>query len=160
MSSIGPSARRRKSKTGPSIPVTPTAEAAATTIGPDNDNVGADGCGPEHTFTLDYTDRRGRKWSGEFRSHVLTIRERAQVGMVRAQLAAGMAPIGLDAATLDLLEMQAHLAVALDTAPDWASDLGGLHDPAVLGAIYGEVAGHEARFHGAGSGEDSEEAGE
>ena len=152
MSSIGPSARRRKSKTGPEVPVTPTAEQAVTQTGPDNDKVGADGCGPEHTFTLDYTDARGRKWSGEFRCHVLTIRERAQVGLVRSQLCAGMAPLGLDASTLDLLEMQAHLAVALDTAPDWASDLGSLHDPAVLAAIYGEVASHEARFHGADAG--------
>jgi hypothetical protein len=155
MSSIGPSARRRQSKTGPEVPVTPTAEQAVTQTGPDNDKVGADGCGPEHTFTLDYTDARGRKWSGEFRCHVLTIRERAQVGLVRAQLSAGMAPIGLDAATLDLLEMQAHLAVALDSAPDWARDLGGLHDPAVLGVIYAEVAGHEARFHGAGTRDNS-----
>lgn len=148
MSSIGPAARR-KSATGVDIPITPSAEQAVTKVGPDNDKVGADGCGPEHVFTLDYIDHRGRKWTGEFKCHVLTIRERAQVGLVRSQLSAGMAPVGLDAATLDLLEMQAHLAVALDSAPDWARDLGSLHDPAVMGAIYGEVAGHEARFHGA-----------
>ena len=145
MSGIGPAARRaRKSATSPEVPTIPTAADAASLLGPANDKVGADGCGPEHTFTLDFTDQRGRKWTGEFRCHVLTIRERAQVGLVRSQLCAGMAPVALDASTLDLLEMQAHLAVALDTAPDWASDLGGLHDPGVLAAIYGEVASHEA----------------
>lgn len=159
MSSIGPTARR-KSPTGPTVPTTPSAEQAVKrTGGPDNDNVGADGCAPEHDFVLNYTDARGRVWSGAFKCHVLTIRERAQVGLVRSQLSAGMPPAGLDAATLDLLEMQSHLAVALDSAPTWAKDLGGLHDPSVLGAIYGEVAGHEARFHGAGTSDDSAQTG-
>ena len=59
----------------------------------------------------------------------------------------------VDAATLNLLEMQAHLAVALDDAPPWASDLGELYDVGVVAAIYREVASHEARFWGTDNGE-------
>ena len=159
MSSIGPAARRsKKSKTGIPVPDVPTAEEAVQVLsGPPSDKLGADGVvEPEYEFELDYKCVRGRVWKGAFKCHVLTIRERAQVGLIRSQMAAGMAPLSMDGSTIDLLEMQAHLAVALDEAPEWASDLGGLHDPSVLGAIYKEVASHEARFWGADSNEDSE----
>ena len=59
----------------------------------------------------------------------------------------------IDGATLNLLEMQAHLAVAIDDCPEWAADLGSLYDVGVVAAIYKEVASHEAGFWGAGDGD-------
>jgi hypothetical protein len=158
MTSIGPASRReKKSKTGVPVPEIPTAEEVVEILsGPPVDNLGADGViKPEYEFELDFKCVRGRMWSGRFKCHVLTIRERAQVGLIRSRMATGMSPLSMDGSTIDLLEMQAHLAVALDDAPDWAGDLGGLHDPSVLGAIYKEVASHEARFWGSAIGEDS-----
>ena len=45
--------------------------------------------------------------------------------------------------------MLAHLGVALTAKPEWAADLLSVNEYAVIYAIYGEVATHEARFLGA-----------
>jgi hypothetical protein len=135
----------------PPLPVEAVKQAAALD-GPKHDDKGAGDIPSALVFDLDYLDRRGRRWQGRFRSHILTIRERMQVGLVRARLAGGLPPMALDAATVDILEMQAHLAVALDQAPEWAATLQDVRDVNVLGAIYKEVASHEVRFWGADAG--------
>ena len=119
--------------------------------GPSNDAKGAGGIGPEHHFDLDYTDSRGYRWTGKFSSHVLTIADRAAIGITRATLFGGVPLASLDKATINLLEAQAYLAVALDEAPDWAKDLSKVRDLGVLFAIYKEVASYEATFWGTGS---------
>jgi hypothetical protein len=148
---IGPKKRadgQRAPRVSLDIPDIPTAATVVSNLhAPEKDVVG-----PEHTFAVDHTDDRGTRWSGTFRCHVLTIRERTQVGIVRSRLSLGTSPLLLDPTTIDLLEMQAHLAVALDAKPDWADDFGNLHDPGVLIAVYKEVASHEARFHGTDAG--------
>ena len=131
--------------------------AVTKPFGPDHDNIGADSVKAKHAFDLDYTDQRGYHWSGKFRCHVLTIRERAAVGLTRSKLTANTPPEMIDASTLNILEMQAHLALALDDAPEWANELGEIYDVGVLGAIYQEVASHEARFWGANVGSDSDQ---
>jgi hypothetical protein len=145
---IGPNSRKAKRATVdvPDVPNAVTIVSGLTAPEPRAH------VGPEHSFNLDHTDDRGQRWTGAFRCHVLTIRERTQVGIVRSRLSLGTSPLLLDPSTIDLLEMQAHLAVALDTKPDWANDFGDLHDPSVLIAVYKEVASHEARFHGAAAG--------
>jgi len=161
MSSIGAKQRRaRKAQTGLDVVESvPAQQAVESLAGHKADKLGADGLiGPEHEFELEHVDQRGRAWRGHFKCHILSIRERSQVGLTRSHMAAGMVPTGLDASTIDLLEMQAHLAVALDSAPEWANDLGGLHDITVLAAIYKEVASHEARFWGSNDNTDSEVA--
>ncbi|MAD95955.1 MAG: hypothetical protein CMB99_01375 [Flavobacteriaceae bacterium] len=153
-SSIGPEGR----KGGGGIPVAPASpspsEAAVVSpLGsPANDDKGAGGVLADHEFTLDYTDSRGHRWHGVFRCHILTIAERARVGLTRSNLAGGISPASLDGDTLFNLEMQAWLAIALDQAPDWAADLRSLRDVRLLGSIYEEVAQHEARFWGADPG--------
>lgn len=127
--------------------------------GPENDALGAMGVSAEHTFELDYTDRRGHHWRGRFRCHVLTADESVQVSLTKAQMLNGTAPYLLDDSTLLLLEARAHLAVALDEAPAWAKRLGKLRDHNVIAAIYKEVVDHERRFHGAASEDAGTEAG-
>jgi hypothetical protein len=138
----------------------PTPKEAATAAqskpGHTNDDVGKDGVPAEWSFDLDYTDGRGRLWQGRFRTHILTIGEKAQVGLTRARLAGGVSPAALDQATIEILEMQAHLAVCLDEAPEWAKDLLKIRDIQVLGAIYKEVLDHEDRFWSTGPGEAGE----
>ena len=129
-------------------PTASEAKAQATLLdGPKHDGTGVDGVLPNHIFDLDFTDARGRRWTGRFKCHVLTYREKVAVGLTRARLAANAPPFTLDIVTGNLLEMQAHLAIALDAGPSWAKDLGELYDPAVVTALYEEVANHEARFH-------------
>tara|TARA_R110002020_G_scaffold194133_19_gene394782 strand:+ start:4725 stop:5240 length:516 start_codon:yes stop_codon:yes gene_type:complete len=152
---IGSAARKRKRKASPpktktssktGLEVIEPGDTAAVVLGHENDNVGTNGLTAEHTFELDHTDSRGYVWRGRFRCHILNIRERAAVGLTRSRLTANTPAEVIDSATLNLLEMQAHLAVAIDDAPDWASDLGTLYDVGVVAAIYREVASHEAGF--------------
>lgn len=153
-SGIGAEGRRaRTAVAADAVVPPPLAEARQAVVGqpgPENDHIGKDGVGERHSFTLEYTDSRGRVWRGAFRSHVLTIREKVQVGLLKARLAGNAPPEALDYVTASLLEIMAHLTIALDDAPPWASDLEKIRDPGVLQAIYEEVAGHEARFHGTG----------
>ena len=153
---VGPAARKRKKKKSPPARTQRDVEVVSPKspkLGPGSDAEGADGLSPEHTFDLDYTDRRGHYWSGRFACHVLTIKERATVGLTRSRLTANTPAGVIDASTLNILEMQAHLAVALDACPVWAESLGELYDVGVLAAIYREVASHEARFWGTDDGE-------
>jgi hypothetical protein len=155
---------RQESITGAEIPEIPSTVEAAQAAramhesGPKMDDTGADGILPEHQFDLDFIDNRGRRWAGRFACHVLTVRERIQVGLVRSRLSGGISPHALDVFTSNLVEILAHLAVALDNAPPWAKggQLEQIRAVEVLQAIYEEVAKHETRFHGPGAGRTGE----
>ncbi len=139
---IGTKARKRKMKDVVVV------EASASAKGPEDDDSGVNGLSPDYSFDLDHTDRRGHRWQGAFSCHALTIKDRITVGLTRARLSANSPLSTIDASTVNLLEMQAHLAVALDDFPDWAESLGDLYDVGVISAIYREVADHEGRFWG------------
>lgn len=147
---IGRQARER-AETGIPVVESPSLTAAVTaarasTSGPMQDKVGADGEGPERAFTLDFVDKRGRAWVGDFRVRVLTIRDTVQLGLTKARLAGGVPLSHLDADTAYTLEVLAHLSVAIVASPPWAKDLYALYDAGVIGAIYEEVAKYEERF--------------
>jgi len=127
------------------------AKAAAIEPGPENDRMGFEGLPSDYVFDLDYTDTRGRKWVGKFKAHILTIQQRAQVGLTRARLLNGISLASLDSYTLQLLEMQAYLAIALDSSPEWAKKVDSIRDVAVLNALYQEVANYEGRYFRTGS---------
>ena len=158
MSDIG--AEGRKAKPADDNPLKQARMAAGTPdkaaeaivaagSGPEADGLGGDGCGPEWSFDLNYTDQRGRVWTGAFKAHVLTTRDRMSVGLTKARLGMGVPFDLMDPTTRDLLEVLAHLEIALDARPPWAEDLTRIYDQGVLGAIYEEVVKYERRFHGA-----------
>lgn len=149
---IGANKRRKKPPTKvKAASLTSAKDAVVKTLGPANDSKGMSGTDAAKTFQLDYTDNRGFHWSGEFTIHVLTIGERTRVGLTRSQMAGGISLEGIDETTLSLMEMQAHLALAIDKAPAWADDLSQIRDIGVLTSIYSEVASHEATFWGTDS---------
>jgi hypothetical protein len=142
----------KTSAPGGSAPALKEAVAAVQApLGPENDSKGK-GVLKDHEFDLEYVDGRGYLWSGQFKCHALTYKERIDVGLIRSRMSGGVPPHLLDATTSNLLEMLAHLAVAVDAGPPWARDMEAIHDPAVVVAIYKEVLAHEERFHGAGPG--------
>lgn len=149
---IGAEKRKTPETEVPSVDVELAKRAAAALAGPKHDAQGAGGLLPNHEFELDYTDTRGYRWHGTFKAHVLTPRERIQVGLIRAKLANHTPPDALDLQTAELLEIAAHLAVAIDDGPDWGRDVLNLHTAGVGYAIYEEVASYEARFHGTAGG--------
>lgn len=145
---IGRESAKARALAVPDVPsLTAAADASKASVnGPMNDGTGADGEGPDHTFTLDYTDERGRRWVGEFVCKVLSIKDSIQLGLIKSRLAGGVPVSHLDSDTAYLLEVLAHLTVALVQRPVWANDLMSLYETGVVGAIYAEVASKEARF--------------
>lgn len=101
-----------------------------------------------YTFTVSYRDARGKLWEGSFTSKILSLGERQQMGVLRAQFQAGTALDSLDMSTADLNMKLAHLIYSLAAKPKWADSLRALLDPGIIDAIYEEVASHEAFFLG------------
>ena len=153
-SGIGAEGRKQRRAGGVQVPSVPDSRDAADKVqgldGPSHDDKGKGGVPDVWTFDLDYTCSRGHKWQGAFTTHILSITERAQVGLTKARLAGGVSVNMLDPETSLILEMQAHLAIALRKWPTWADDLDTIRDVNVLGAIYQEVVDHEERFWRAG----------
>ena len=102
----------------------------------------------EFTFSINYIDANGKAWIGDFTTKILSIHERQKVGILRSQLGGGMPVESLDAMTVELNLMIAHLTFSLTARPKWAETLRNLEDFAVVQAIYTEVASHEAYFLG------------
>lgn len=102
---------------------------------------------PEYAFSVSHK-LSGRVVTGNFRNKILTPLDHAKVGAYRAQLS-GMIPWdALDPTTRAITEQIAHLSVSLVMKPKWAANPAEIADLTLLGKIYEEVAGHEARFRG------------
>lgn len=109
----------------------------------------------EYSFEFNWVDGRGKAWSGSFINKILSIRDRQLVGVMRARLAAGMPVESLDTYTAEINLMIAHMTFSLTEQPSWAADLRSLDNVELLQALYTEVLGHEATFHGSGTSEDA-----
>lgn len=105
----------------------------------------------EYTFNFRHVAPNGRTYEGVFTSRVPGIRQKAAIGVMRGQLAGGIAYNVLDPASVELNLVLATLAFCLDEKrPDWAKDLMTLEDTDVLFKLFEEVAIHEATFLGRG----------
>lgn len=104
----------------------------------------------KYTFQIEHKDARGKVWKGQFTNHILSIHERQQVGIMRSILGGGRPLESLDALTVEINLMVAHLSYSLDERPEWAKNLRTLEDPGLLQAIYTEVDSHESFFLGWG----------
>jgi hypothetical protein len=102
----------------------------------------------EYTFLLEHTDPRGKIWKGKFTTKILSLHERAQVGIMRSRIVGGADLQSLDGLTVEIALMRAHLAYSLTDRPKWAENLAELDDPGVLQAIFSEVGSHESHFLG------------
>ena len=105
----------------------------------------------EYPFYFSYTDARGKKWVGQFVHKILSIKERISVGHFRSRMVGGTSIDALDPVSAELSFIVADMMYSLITRPDWAKDLGELHDPDILYALYKEVALHDEIFLGRGS---------
>lgn len=99
-----------------------------------------------YTFYLDYADRRGKKWTGHFTTKILSIKEERARGILQAKLAGGVPFETLDPTTASINAMLAHMAICLESRPDWAKALENLVELDVLRAIYAEVESHVAHY--------------
>lgn len=113
-----------------------------------------------YTFDFSYTDARGKLYAGKFTNQILTIKQRRQVKVTKAQMSGGVSVSALDADQWEMNEMIAHMAISLDrkSMPEWALDLEELTDDRIVYQLYAEVASHEATFRGGGAADPSGEA--
>lgn len=101
----------------------------------------------EYTFEFSFQNRRGKRWKGTFINRILSIRQKQQVKVLKAQLSGCLPVQSLDADIWALNEIIAHMTISLIKRPDWADELTDLYDEELLEALYKEVASHEAFFH-------------
>jgi hypothetical protein len=100
-----------------------------------------------YRFDLDYTDLRGRKWAGNFLTHILDVEERSQMSCARARML-GNTPIESHPEDhVELVTAVCHMQFSLDEKPDWLN-FGKLKNPDVIMAIWEEVSSHEDTFSG------------
>lgn len=103
-----------------------------------------------YTFQFRFEDVRGKAWVGKFTNRILTIRQKRQYKILKAQLTGGTSIDALDGEAWMLAEQLAHLSISLERNsdfPKWAKDLESILDERVIAALYEEVASHEATFH-------------
>lgn len=100
----------------------------------------------EYEFNLDFVDRRKKRWSGTFRSQILSIRQERARGILAAKMAGGVPFESLDPVTQNVNHMLAHLAMSLTLRPPWAEKIEELVELDVLQAIYAEVQAHVAHY--------------
>ena len=101
-----------------------------------------------YPFNVDVTTADGRRYTGAFVNKILNLQERARAGAMRASMQFGMPVSSIDEETTYLNQRIAHMTFSLVERADWAKNLGTLDDEEVLEALWTEVQGHEATFHG------------
>jgi hypothetical protein len=104
----------------------------------------------EWEFDFEFTDRRGRKFSGRFKNKILNFAEQAAVDVVRARICGGLPVEAISIDAYNRAMMIAHLNQSLLERPSakWAQKLSDLDDQQLLERLWEKVASHEAVFHG------------
>jgi hypothetical protein len=100
------------------------------------------------TFTVKHRAIPDDSKEAVFTSKILSIADRQNMGVMRSRMQGGAPIESLDALTLEINLIVAHLTYSLTARPEWAEDLLAVSDVSLLQAVYEEVAGHEAYFHG------------
>lgn len=101
---------------------------------------------PEYTFSLKYTDARGKLWDGTFKIKIPTIGEQQAINQLHAQFNGGLPMTSLSPDANALNRAMAHMRVCLVERPAWAKDLSKLSDERLIFAIYTEVVAHYEHF--------------
>ena len=107
-------------------------------------------CEEKYTFNFEFKEPNGNSWTGKFTNRALSIAEMQMVGALQAEFAGGRSYDSLDPLTQELNMICAWMAISLEDKPKWAEDLRSLKSIALVQKLYGEVALHEATFHGVG----------
>jgi len=104
------------------------------------------------TFDISYKSKvDGKFYTGLFEVRKMTIGQQIKKGILKARLAEGnghdyITGRGVQLHIENMIDMVAHLEIALVRKPEWCKDLLNFVDPAVLEEIYGEAAAFEASF--------------
>ena len=110
----------------------------------------------EYTFKFEAKSLNGTKYEGTFTSVIPSIKTRQKIGVLRAQMSAGLPPEALDGFTSRINEVVSHLEFALlrfdskdkPARPEWAMNFqdDDFMDNTILEKLYEEVMAHEATF--------------
>lgn len=98
-------------------------------------------------FEFQWTDHRGKAWTGRFVTHMPTPLDLIRAGVMQARLLASQPKDSLDAFTDEIAFMVSRLSFVLDERPDWFKDPLNMVDAIpLIQRIYEEVASFEAFF--------------
>ena len=109
---------------------------------------------PYH-FNFKWKDARGKKWEGDFVTHMPTVRDLQNAGVLESKLNGGMPVHSIDNVTAELNFVLARLQYVLDERPNWFKDPFSIIDGSdLIQAVYAEVASFELFFRKHGKIED------
>ncbi|RYF11742.1 MAG: hypothetical protein EOO40_02705 [Deltaproteobacteria bacterium] len=103
---------------------------------------------PEATFTVNYTDWRGKVYSGQFTNKVLTVGQKIKVDVLRARRMMNTPRDAMTDNIAGLLLMVSWMEESLTARPKWAANFWDLYDERIVEAVFTHVAEHEKFFHG------------
>ena len=100
-----------------------------------------------YTFQFDWTDTRGKKWSGAFTVHYPTPMDLMRSGVMQARMNGGTARDALDSLSDEIAFIVSRLTYCLDKRPTWFKDPTAIIDGVpLLQAVYERVLDFEQFF--------------
>ena len=126
-----------------------SARAEEAVTPPAKPDIDARKCEERYTFPFRYVGRGGKDVrEGTLTNTILSLKQRRQLAVLRAQLAGGMPVASIDAFTAELNLITAHLQLSLEAPlPAWL-DFDNIKDVNLLYALWKEVDSHESTFFG------------
>lgn len=100
------------------------------------------------TLHVKYVDARGKVYEGDFTNTILTIKQRIQVDVARAQLSGGVNPEVMGQRAFGLLFAICWMQVSITAGPEWVKNLGDSTEEDLVEAIWEQVSRHEDTFFG------------
>jgi len=105
-----------------------------------------------YPFAFDWSDSRGKKWTGHFTTHFPTPMDLVKAGVMQARMVGSTPKDSLDALTDEIAFIVSRLSYCLDKRPTWFQDPMSLVDGVpLIQAVYEKVVDFEQFFrqHGA-----------
>lgn len=103
---------------------------------------------PEATFTVNYTNQRGKVYSGQFTNRILTVGQKIKVDVIRARRMMNASRDAMTDNIAGLLLMVSWMEESLKSRPKWAENFWDIYDQEAVEAVFQHVASHERCFHG------------
>lgn len=104
-------------------------------------------------FPFSWTDKRGKRWEGNFANKILETHEEQKVAILRARMAGGVPYEALDPTMAQVNLAIAHMTYSLQRTPKWPEamasgkwDLRKLNNMALIMALWEKVSSHDARY--------------
>lgn len=112
-----------------------------------------------YSFQFDWTDTRGKKWTGSFTTHYPTPMDLMRAGVMQARMNGSTVRDALDPLSDEIAFIVSRLSYCLDKRPNWFKDPTAIVDGVpLLQAVYERVLDFEQWFREHGQTEGASQA--